>query len=454
MQIMQLFRQRTAVDMGSGPVGPTLITLAVPLMTSLFFQNLYAFIDTIFVSWLGNVPLAAVSLAVPLLYLALSLAKGISMGSVVLLSHARGAADALRIAELTRAILPLMLLLQSLFLPLLIPAVCRAFFVPLGADEGMLAPVYGFTFWLVLGFPLLGYVMTAEALAMSHGNTVLPMKAMVIGNVINILLDPVLIFTAGLGAAGASLATLVGQAAAAIYLYRGLGTAGYERPRLSYTPSLLPMWRLIAGQGFFIALSYLVIPVGLILLNRILAQFGAAAVAAWNVMSRLEMLVMLPVMGLSNALAAFISFNMGRMAYQRVRQAIYAFFRIAASVVIPLMLVFLLWPQQVVALFQPPPEVIALSQYALRASGAAGIFALMTFGLLGVAQGLKKPYYMVAVSVCNVIVLRVPVAYLLAQLAGETGVFWSHTTAAVGTAILAGLCLRQLWRRLPEAQAG
>ena len=91
MKIGKIFsKAQEPANLASPEVGKTLIQLALPLMVSLLFQNLYAFVDTVFVSWLGDVPLAAVSMAVPLMYVALSMAKGISMGGIMLMSHARG----------------------------------------------------------------------------------------------------------------------------------------------------------------------------------------------------------------------------------------------------------------------------------------------------------------------------------------------------------------------------
>lgn len=444
--ISRFFKQQEQVDMAAGPVSTTLVRLAVPLMASLLFQNLYAFVDTVFVSWLGDIPLAAVSLAVPLMYLALSLAKGIAMGSVVWISHARGAGDEAKAKAIANSVLPLMTLTMCLFLPLAIPDICHAFFRAIGASEAVLPVVYGFTIWLIAGFPVMGLVMTAEALFMARGNTVTPMKAMILGNLVNIFLDPLLIFTCGFGAMGAAMATFVGQMTAGIYLYRSLARRGYERPGLLFCSGMIKEWKLIISQGIFIALSYMIIPVGLILLNVILIQFGTAAVAAWNMMSRMEMLVMLPVMGMSNAMAAFISFNLGRREYGRIRRVVMVFLKISLLVVVPVSALFILVPYGLLAIFNPAPELLLLGGYAVRASGAAGIFMTVVFAMIGVAQGLKQPVYMVAISLTQAIVIRVPAAYLLAARWGETGVFWSHTAAAMGAAVLAAFLIHRLLR--------
>lgn len=442
--IRRFFDRPGQPDMASGPVGGTLLALAGPLMASLLFQNLYAFINTVFVSWLGNVPLAAISLAVPLYYLALSLGKGIAMGSVVLISHARGSGDTARAGAIATAIWPLMLLTMLIFFPLLSPEICKSFFGLFSPEQAVVDNLYGFVFFLVISFPVMGFVMAGEALFMSRGNTVAPMKAMIMGNVLNISLDPIFIFYLELGTMGAAIATLLGQMAAGVYLFRQLKRGGYELPHRENFCRLYTEWRLIVGQGIFIALSYMIIPVGLMLLNGVLARFGAAAVGAWNMMSRLEMLVMLPVMGLSNALAAFISFNLGRREYGRIREAVKVFFIISLAIVAPVMCCFMLFPRDLVGIFRPTAEVVHLGGYAVRASGVAGLFIVVNFALIGVAQGLKRPGFMVVSSLVNGIGIRVPVALFLALRWGETGVFWSHAVAAAGTALLAFFFIRRL----------
>lgn len=437
-EMVDFLKKREQVDMACGPVGKTLVMLAVPQMISLLFQNLYAFVDTIFVSWLGSLPLAAVSLAVPLLYLALALAKGISMGSVILISHGRGAQDEGKVKAVSAAILPLMTVTMCLFLPLMIPALSEVFFTALGAQPAVLPHLYGFTFWLVAGFPIMGMVMSYEALFIAKGDTVTPMKGMILGNILNILLDPVLIFTLGLGAAGAAVATLFGQTAAAAYLYSRLGE---ERPAWNCNLSMVREWKWIMGQGGFIALSYMIIPIGLMLLNQVLSRYEPTAVGAWNIMSRMEMLVMLPVMGMSNAMAAFLSFNFGRREFDRIRQGVRVFLKMTLSMVLPVALVFILFPRGLVTLFQVNSELLTIGGYAVRASGAAMVFMTVVFALIGTAQGLKRPYYMVIISAVHVIGIRVPAAYWLGNRWGTDGVFWSHTAAAAGAAMLSGFYL-------------
>jgi len=433
-----------AVDMARGKVSHVLGRLALPLMVSLFFQNLYSYVSTIFVSWLGEVPLAAVSMALPLGYLALSMAKGIAMGSVILMSYARGKGDEDGARRTASAVLPLMTLFMGLFLFLMIPSVCRLFYLGIGADPSIADQGGGYIFWLVAGFPVMGYVMTVEALFTSRGDTMTPMKAMLLGNLLNMALDPLFIFGLGWGVTGAAVGTLIGQSASGIYLSYKLHELFAEKMGFFPYQGFLRAWRQILGQGMFVTAAYLVSPVALIMLNGILSRFGPGAIGAWNLMSRSEMMVMLPVMGLSNALATFTGFNLGRLDYNRVRQGLNFFLMVAWGIITPVAALFFFFPQELIGLFRPTAELQLLGGIAMQASGISMLFSPLLYAVNGMSQGTKHPVYMMVMGFLYLICLRIPLANAFAAHWGQTGVYWSHPAATAGTALLAAFLLKKL----------
>ncbi len=435
-----------AVDMGQGKVSHVLGRLALPLMVSLFFQNLYAYADTVFVSWLGESPLAAISLALPLTYLALSLAKGVAMGSVILMSFSRGSGDEDGAQQTASAVLPLMLLCMALFSPLMLAPLGQAFYLVLGADPGTAVHGTGFIFWLAASFFPMGYVMAVEALFTARGDTVTPMKAMLLGNILNIGLDPLFIFVLDWGVAGAAAATLVGQSISAVYIgYRLKAMFGLRLQWLPTSGNLLVWWQILK-QGLFVTAAYLISPIALMLLNGILVRFGAVAVGAWNLMSRSEMMVMLPIMGLGNALATFTGFNLGRLDYERVRQGLVFFLKVSWAVIIPASLLFLFLPQQTIGLFRPTPELKLLGGIAMQASAVSILFMPLLSAVAGMSQGMKRPVYMMGQMFVYLVCLRVPLADWFADRWGQQGVYWSHPVASALTAVLALVLLRRLLR--------
>lgn len=440
-----------AVDMARGNVAHVLGRLALPLMVSLFFQNLYSYVSTVFVSWLGEIPLAAVSMALPLSYLALSVAKGVAMGSVILMSYARGSGDEAAARRMASSVLPLMTLLMGLFLPLMIPAFCRFFYLGIGADASIAEQGTGYIFWLVAGFPVMGYVMSAEALFTSRGDTMTPMKAMLLGNLLNMALDPIFIFMFGWGVTGAAVGTFIGQFVSAVYLGRNLWIRTEEKLGLLPGPDFFGSGRKILGQGMLVTVAYLVSPVALMMLNGILSRFGPGAIGAWNLMSRSEMMVMLPVMGLSNALATFTGFNLGRLDYSRVRQGLTFFLKVAWGIITPIAILFFFFPQELIGLFRPTAELQLLGGIAMQASGISMLFAPLLYGVSGMSQGTKRPAYMMGQSFIYLICLRIPLANAFAGHWGQTGVFWSHPAASAITAVLAVILLQRLLKKCKQS---
>ena len=436
------------VDMAHERPRRVLLYLAVPLMISLFFQNLYSFANTVFVAWLGEGPLAAISLAVPLTYVALSLGKGVAMGSAVLIGHARGAGDETQATRIGEAVLPLMTAMMALFLPLLWPGLCQWFYTLFGADSALAQEAYWFTFWLVLSFPVMGYGMAAEAQMMAGGDTVTPMKGMILGNVVNLILDPLLIFVLKLGLTGAGIATFTGQTTAALYLGWQYSRQHHSWMTLSPRWEMARCWQEISNQGAFVTAGYLISPAGLMLMNGILAQWGEAAIGAWNMMSRIEMMVMLPVMGIGNALAVFTGFSLGQGRFDRIREGLKAYGTIAWSLTVPMAALFALWPGELLAMFKPGGGVAELAALAVRASAVALVFLPVLFAVNGLAQGLKKPIFMVFTGFCYIIALRVPLALVLSNTLGIGGVYWAHPAAAAGAALVAAALIVRLMKKL------
>ncbi len=439
------------VDMGSGSIPRTILALAIPAMMSMFFQNLYALIDTMFISWLGTVPLAAQALSIPVFYVALSLGKGVQVGTATLISRTRGENNPEKAEALAKAALPILLLAMLPIFLLLIPGICNAFFGLMGAKGEMLNQVYKYTFWLVLGFPVMAYVMVAEAIFMSHGDTFTPMKAMLLGNGANLILAPLLMFALNFGIAGASMAMLLGQILSAIYIRAKLKQSGLLVPTLRWQPEFTKTWKEIGRLGAFVALTFLISPVSLSLINGVLASFGAAPVAAWNIMSRLEMLGLLPLNGMAASMIPFLSFNLGQYKYQRIKEGIKFFFVVAVVFVLPMMTIFILLPQYLMLPFQSSTEVMELGKHAIRITAYGHILAPVELALYSLAQGLQKPWYPMFTLGMRVIVLRYTLALYLASRWGAFGIYWCQPLSMALGAIISFIILRKLLQKVEAA---
>lgn len=446
------------VDMGRGPILQVVLSLALPAMISMLFQNLYALIDTMFISNLGTLPLAAQSLAVPLFYFALSVGKGVQVGTASLISQARGQGKDQEVKTKAAAALPLLLILMLLLFPLLIPGVGSFFFKILGASGDVCRHAYNYTFWMILGFPVMSYVMIAEAISMSHGNTVTPMKSMIIGNCLNVVLNPFFMFTLGMGIAGSSLATLIGQLVSALYMRSKLKKDGLVTPAIRFDSTTLSQWKQIGSLGFFVAITLLISPLGLSLLNGVLASLGPAAVGAWNIMSRLEMLGLLPLYGMASALIPFMAYNYGQKNYSRIQEGVRFCLIFSVIFILPVIAVFIFLPHYLMFPFQAGNEVRQLGIQAIRLAAFGHIFIPVEIALYSSAQGLRRPWYLLVAIVFRILFVRYPLAILFAVSWGINGVYWCQPASTgisvvLSAALLAHL-LKQVRKDMNTAQTG
>lgn len=425
-----------------------ILTLAVPAMISMFFQNLYAFIDTIFISWLGPVPLAAQAFSIPLFYIALSLGKGVQVGTATLIGHARGRGDTKQVEVLARAALPLLFLLITPLFLLLIPEISDSAFSLVGARGEMLEQIYRYIFWLILGFPLMAYFMVCEAIFMSHGNTRMPMQGMLLGNLANLVLAPLLMFGLDMGIAGASLAALLGQLLSALYIRTKLKQFGLVVPTLKWQPGILKLWGKIGRLGLLVAITFLVSPLGLSLLNGVLSTFGAAAVGAWNIMSRLEMLGLLPLNGMAASLIPFMAYNHAQKKNLRIREGVKYFLLMATAFIIPIMAVIIIFPHYLMLPFRAEDEVMALGSYAIRVAAMGHILVPVDLALFSLAQGLQKPGYSLFTLGLRILLFRYPLAIYLASKWGVQGVYWCQPSSMALGAVVSAFILWGLVRSL------
>ncbi|MFH1490493.1 MAG: MATE family efflux transporter [Pseudomonadota bacterium] len=451
---MNFLSRKDTIDMGAGKVSSTLFRLAVPSMISLFFQNLYSLVDTVFVSWVGTEALAALSISVPVFYLALALAKGVGIGTTTLMSHARGRGETDRADSLARYSLTLMFFILSPMLIFALPGPSRMIFGLLGAKGGVRVEVYHYALWMALSFPVMGYVTLCESVFMSHGDSLTPMKGMLLGNIVNLIMDPVLIFGAGLGVGGASMASLMGWICSGLYLRKRLLRMGFTGPSAALTPAMLPYWRAVWEIGYMIALSMVIIPFSFGTLNWLLARIGAAPLGAWNLMSRVEMMIALPLMGVGNALVPFIGYNLGRKACDRIRGGVWFSLVIGISIMAFFSVLFIIFSKQVMEMFHPGPEVLQWGAYALRVSATAYVLFPVELTLIGLSQGLKKPAYSLLSMAFRQLGLRIPLAVLLSHTWGAKGIYWSHPASMALTGLLCILLILNLLKKTKISMAG
>lgn len=438
------------VDMGNGSVPRTIWRLALPSILSMFFHTLFHLVDTIFISWLGESPLAAMSLTFPLVFVIFALVNGMAVGTTTRMSNFLGKGLREESQEYANASLILVLILSMPIFPLLLRPVSNSFFAFLGGAGQVLPDSYSYTFWMVLATPMMSYSLLADAVFRSQGDTVTPMKSMIIGNGINTLLDPLLIFSFGWGIAGASIATVIGRLASCIYLWSRLRKRSPIIPSLSWNKGHLKRWMAIGSIGFPVAISQGSMAMGAAILNRILAGYGHAAVGAWMLGNRVEMLVFLPVFGFNGAVIPFVGYNIGKGAYSRVRESLRVVLLSSMGMITVVGTMVYIWPHILLALFRPTEQVMAMATASIRASATAYLLSAADISFWGVFQGSGYPVYGMAAQISRTLVVRVPSALFLSWSFGLAGVWWCQPISAGVSFLLSTYFIFKVMKKIRE----
>lgn len=438
--------------MGVMPVNSLLLSMSIPMMLSMLVQALYNVVDSMFVARLSEDALTAVTLAFPVQNLMIAIGIGTCVGVNAQLSRSLGARNFGLVNKIAD---------NAVFLT----AVNYAIFALIGffgidlyfASQTDIPQIlqYGsdYLFWCcVLSFGFFGQVTMARLLQ-STGLTFYSMITQLIGAVINIILDPILIFGLfgfpRLEVTGAAIATVIGQIAAT--------TAGFafnkilnKEIKLSLRGVLHPelaIVRHIYAVGIpSIAMSSIasVMTYGM---NLILISFSSTATALFGIYFKLQSFVFMPVFGLNNGMVPIIAYNFGAQKKARIIQAFRLSVIYAVVVMLGGLLALQLLPTQLLLLFKASPDMLAIGVPALRIISLGYLFPGFSIVVLSSFQALGHGVKGFFVSVVRQLVFLLPVAYLL-SLTGRLELIWfAFPICEAVTVLMCVLLLLRVYRQ-------
>jgi len=428
------------------PIGPSLVKLAVPMTISIVLMMVAGVADTAFVGKLGPRELAVMSFAFPVIMIVTSVAFGLNVGAAAAISRAVGAGDRGAARRLcTHAILLAFHVVAAL--SVLGIVFQDDIFRALGADEAVIPLIRSYmTIWFG-GVVFLVVPMVGNGAMQATGDAKTPAKIMAAFALLNIVLDPMLIFGLGpfpaLGLRGAAIASVTSRAVTMAVSLWVLGVRlGLLDLHIPTPRELLGSFRSILSVGFPAAITNALTPISTALLTAVIAKYGSRTVAAYGLGSRLDGLLLIPAMSLSMALTPFIGQNWGAHREDRVGEAL----RLAQRVVVAWG--FVAWALMLVlrrplaALFSKDPDVLAISdEYLLivpLSYGATGIVAVTSSTFNAIDRAVRSTI----ISAMRGLFLALPLAYVGARIAGVRGLFSALATATV---ISAGVAV--LWAR-------
>nr|WP_122013645.1 MATE family efflux transporter [Maliibacterium massiliense] len=437
--------------MGTMPVPKLLITMSLPIMISMLVQALYNIVDSIFVAQYSDLALTAVSLAFPIQMLMISVAVGTGVGINSLLSRRLGERNYEDANHVATNGLFLMVMSTAAF-ALLGGFFSRAFFemfsdnpqiVAYGTQYLFICSVFSFGIFLQVAF---------ERLMQATGVTIYNLVMQGSGAVINIILDPILIFGWGfipsLGVAGAAIATVVGQIAGAVI---GLFVNLKKNREVSLSfKGFRPYGRIIKEIYRVGVPSIIMQSIGSVMtvgLNKILIMFSEVAVSVLGVYFKLQSFVFMPVLGMSNALIPIVGFNYGAKRKERINVAIRWGCILAVSIMLLGMAVFQLFAKELLMMFNADANMLAIGVPALRIISLSFTFAGVCITFSSVFQAVGNGLYSMIVSVVRQLVFILPAAYILAELFGLSAVWYAFPMAECVSLLLSVLFFRRVYRK-------
>ena len=437
--------------MGVLPVGRLLASMAVPMMISMLVQAMYNVVDSVFVSRISENALNAVSLAFPLQNLMIAVGAGTAVGINALLSRSLGekrqdmadrAAGAGIFLSLCNAVVFACI---GIFLS-------RAFFMAQAKSVPEIVEMGTAYTRICLGLSVgLFSQFCFERLLQSTGRTVLAMTTQLVGALINIVLDPVFIFglcgMPRLEVAGAAVATVLGQIAAALLaIFLNLK----KNPDIHIRPKLIRWDKTVAREIYRVGIPSIVMQsIGSVMtfgMNKILFVFTPTATAVFGAYFKIQSFIFMPVFGLNNGMVPIISYNYGAARPERVWKTVRLTIFTAVSIMFLGFLAFQTVPATLLSLFDASAEMTAIGIPALRIISISFLLAGFCIISGSVCQAIGNPMYSMVVSVCRQLVVLLPVAWLLAQTGRLELVWWSFPIAEIASVTLSAIFLRRTVR--------
>jgi len=426
--------------LGEAPLGRLIIALSLPGMVSTITTSLYNIVNTLWVTRIGYEAIAALTISFPYQILFYAIGGGTVIGISALVSRRFGEKNVDATNQVAGQIFFLSAFWGLLFM--LVPIFFADKLLPLmGATPDIME--YSRIYFVITsyGAPLIILALVMSSLIRGSGDAVKPMVIMITGTVVNIILDPFLIFGIGpfpeMGVAGAAWGTFIAQACAA-----GLGLFYFFAHKTAYRIKLshiLPNWSIIKEiyrVGAPTAVFQLAESFIFLLLNTIISAFGSVALAAMGIVMRISDFAYMPIMGVSHGLLPIIGYCFGAGNYKRLWNALKKATLYITILLLGITILIEIFAPQLIGIFTQEPELLDIAVTAMRISMISMVLIGFNVLVTTTFQGLSKGVTALVLSLIKQFVVFIPLLYLCRYLWELTGVWISWPIAdTISTAI-------------------
>lgn len=436
-------------DFTEGAIGRAIFLLSVPMVLEMLMESLFGIVNVYWVARLGKEQAAAVGITESLLTIVFTVAIGLSMGTTAMVARRIGEKDpegAARVAEQSI----LLGVLISIPIAIVGALFSKQLFQAMNAEAGVIAAGGGYMAIIFGANVVIMLLFLINAIFRGAGDAAIAMRALWFGNLINLVLDPCLIFGLGpfpeLGVTGSAIATTIGRGCAVVYQFTQLSGGGNRVPvklnRLLPDFSLMKSLLRISLGGMF---QFLVATSAWILLMKVIGLFGAAAQAGYTIALRIIIVTLLPSWGMSNAAATLVGQNLGAQKPERAEKSVWLAGHSNAVFLAAVAIVFIVFPEFLIRIFTDDQTVIPYGVGALRYISYGYVFYGYGMVMAAAFNGAGDTWTPTVMNLICFWLIQIPMAYTLATWTGleATGVFLAITIAESILAVIAMLVFRR-----------
>ncbi len=445
-------KNKKSARMGEEAIIPLLFKLSIPSIIAMSIQALYNVVDSIYVGRLSTDALSALSLAFPIQLIIIGIGVGTGIGTSSLISRLLGQGDNKKAANVAEHVI----LLSAIYgvVVAIIGAIFAKDILQLFTDNHKLISIGSEYIRIILvGSFAMFLPMIANNILRGEGNTFTPMIAMLIGSVLNIIIDPIFIFGLGfmpkLGVAGAAYATVLARLLSGAFLIYILFSDKNElkinMKSFEFEPQIIFDVYKVGLPAMFMQFLASFMLGGM---NRILAEYSATAIAAAGIYFRLQSFVFMPVFGLNQGYMPIIGYNYGHYKPERMKKAIKSTVIVAFSFTTAGFILFQTIPELLISMFNSDPELIRIGTSALKKISLA-------FPIIGPAiiisttfQALGKGFPSLLFSFLRQIVILLPVMYFFGKWFGLNNLWYAFPLSEVISIIPASIWLIYILRNI------
>ena len=431
--------------MGSMNIKRLILTMSAPIVVSMMVQSLYNVVDSIFVAQISEEAITAVSMAFPFQQLMMSVGIGTAIGVNSLLARNLGAKQFSQVNKIANN--GLLLAFLSFIAFFMMGLLLSDKLITIQTDNQEIishGPVY-LRICLMGSLGIFTHLMF-ERLLQATGKTMYTMIAQISGALMNIILDPIMIFgwfgMPAMGLAGAALATVISQYIGALVVaYLCIRKEKDIDIGFRYMKPDFKIIRDIYAVGIPSIIMISISSVTIFSMNQILAKFSITAVALLGIYFKLQSFIFMPVFGLNNGIIPIVGYNYGAGNKERMRETIFLGMRYAVTIMLIGTLIMMVLPDKLLGMFNASDQMMDIGRVAFRIICISFPFAAISIISIGVFQAIGKGTLSMIISIIRQLVVLVPLAYLFSLTGNLSMVWWSVIIAEL---VAVSICVRNI----------